>query len=59
MRAAILSERTGINPTVLESLLDYMTTQSMIEEVSPNHYKATRLSEMLLAPIFIDGGTHL
>ena len=57
--AAVLFKRTGINPTVLESLLDYMTTLLMVDEVSPNHYKVTKLCEMLLAPIFTDGGTHL
>jgi hypothetical protein len=57
--STVLGEKTGMKPKVLESLLDYMTTQFMVEEVAPGQFKATKLSEMLLAPIFTDGITHL
>lgn len=55
----VLSEKTKINPVVLDILLDYLSTQFMVEEVSPQHYKATKLSNILLAPLFIDGVLHL
>ncbi|KAF4637649.1 hypothetical protein G7Y89_g412 [Cudoniella acicularis] len=56
--AAVLAEKTGINPTVLDSLLEYMTTQHMIEESSPQNYVPTKLSNILLAPLFVDGVVH-
>lgn len=57
--AAVLAEKTRLNPNVLDSLLAYMTTQHMIQETSPRQYSATKLSQMLLAPLFIDGVLHL
>ncbi|OBT79128.1 hypothetical protein VF21_01729 [Pseudogymnoascus sp. 05NY08] len=54
----VLSEKTKINPVVLDILLDYLSTQFMVEEVSPQHYKATKLSNILVAPLFIDGVLH-
>ena len=57
--AAVLAEKTGLNPNALDSLLEYMTTQHMIQETSPGQYSATKLSQMLLAPLFVDGVLHL
>ncbi|KFY63366.1 hypothetical protein V496_03995 [Pseudogymnoascus sp. VKM F-4515 (FW-2607)] len=55
---AVLAEKTKINPVILDILLDYLSTQFMVEEVSPQHYKATKLSNILVAPLFIDGVLH-
>ncbi|OBT49726.1 hypothetical protein VE04_09838 [Pseudogymnoascus sp. 24MN13] len=55
---AVLAEKTNINPVVLDILLDYLSTQFMVEEVTPQHYKATKLSNILVAPLFIDGVLH-
>jgi len=54
-----LAAKTGIKPAVLDSLLEYLTTQYMVEEVTPGQFKATKLSHVLLAPLFVDGVVHL
>lgn len=59
MSSIILAEKTAINPTVLSSLLEYLATQYMVEEVSPGFYAATKLSHVLQAPLFVDGTIHL
>ena len=56
---ALLVEKTGLNPIVLESILEYLTTQFMVDEVSPGRYAATPASQILLAPLFVDGVVHL
>jgi hypothetical protein len=59
MSARVLAEKTGVNPTVLDSLLEYLTTQYMVDEVSPRQYAPTKLSNLLLVPLFVDGVLHL
>lgn len=44
---------------MLETLLEYMATQDYVERVSAEEYKPTKISEMLLTPIFTTGITHL
>lgn len=56
---ALLAERTGVKLGILEPLLEYMSTQGMAEQISPQEYAATKLSHMLLNPLFVDGVTHL
>ncbi|KAL1987270.1 hypothetical protein VTN96DRAFT_4298 [Rasamsonia emersonii] len=55
---ALLAERTGVKLGILEPLLEYMSTQGMAEQISPQEYAATKLSHMLLNPLFVDGVTH-
>jgi hypothetical protein len=57
--AAHLAEATRIKPGILDSLLDYMSTNFMVDEVSPGQYRATKLAQMLQSPLFTDGVTHL
>lgn len=53
-----LSSITGITSSVLTSLLEYMSTQYMVEETK-GQYKAAKLSRMLMAPLFVDGVIHV
>jgi hypothetical protein len=57
--AAVLAQKTGIHPTLLDSLLEYLTTQNMVGEVSPQQYTPTKLSNLLVAPLFVDAVVHL
>ncbi|KAL1962581.1 hypothetical protein VTN77DRAFT_9374 [Rasamsonia byssochlamydoides] len=55
---AVLAEKAGVKPAMMESLLEYMSTQDMAEQISPQEYAATKLSHMLLDQLFVDGVTH-
>lgn len=54
-----LAKKTGITQPVLESLLEYMATQDIVQMVTLQEYKPSRRSYMLLEPLFIDGIAHL
>ncbi|KAK7978671.1 hypothetical protein PG988_006161 [Apiospora saccharicola] len=53
-----LSCASGLEPRILESIMDYLCTQGMAVEAETRRYAPTRLSRMLLAPIFNDAVTH-
>lgn len=57
--AVTLAEESGIQPGILDSLLQYMSTQHMIEETSPQHFSPTKMSNILMSPLFVDGVIHL
>ena len=58
MPIAAIQNRTTLDPSVLESLLDYMSTQFMVEATGSGQYKATKMTHMLLTPLFQDGVFH-
>lgn len=49
---------SDLDAGVLEAMLDYVCAQGMAAEVTPGHYVATALTNMLLAPVFVDAVTH-
>ncbi|KAJ4337248.1 hypothetical protein N0V95_008385 [Ascochyta clinopodiicola] len=53
-----VARASGLPESVLESVLDYLCTQSMAREVQPRIYKASPLTHMLLIPRFKDAVTH-
>jgi hypothetical protein len=59
IKAEDLAAKTGINRNILEPLLHYMTTQFMAHESSQGQYTATKVSHVLLKPLFLDGIIHL
>lgn len=54
-----LADRTGIKAAILQSLLEYLSTQHMVEQVSRDEFRATKRCELFLSPLFVDGVTHL
>ncbi|KAH6676315.1 putative sterigmatocystin 8-O-methyltransferase precursor [Halenospora varia] len=56
--AVTLAEESGIQPGILDSLLQYMSTHHMIEETSPQHFSPTKMSNILMSPLFVDGVIH-
>ncbi|KAK8135203.1 hypothetical protein PG984_007215 [Apiospora sp. TS-2023a] len=55
---ATLSCASGLEPRILESIMDYLCTQGMVVEAEIRRYAPTPLSRLLLAPIFNDAVTH-
>ncbi|KAL1872959.1 hypothetical protein Daus18300_004099 [Diaporthe australafricana] len=55
---ATLVTASGLQPSVLESIMDYVCVQGMVAEVSRGQYVATRLTRTLLEPVFVDSVTH-
>lgn len=55
---ATLITASGLQPSVLESIMNYACVQNMMAEVSRGQYVATKLTHTLLAPVFVDGVTH-
>lgn len=53
--AADLAEKSNPDLSITDMLLDYMATQFMIDEVSPGHYKATKLTYLLSKHEIEDG----
>lgn len=53
-----LAAVSGLGAGVLEAVLDYVCAQGMATEVTPGRYVATKLTNMLLAPVFVDAVTH-
>ena len=49
---------TGLAPGVLESVMDYLCSQGMADE-KDGVYTATKLSHMMMVPLFQDAVTHL
>lgn len=56
--SATLVTASGLQPSVLEPIMDYACVQGMAAEVSQGQYVATKLTHMLLVPVFVDGVTH-
>jgi hypothetical protein len=54
-----ISAETGVNILVLEIILDYLCAQYMAEEVSPGHFRPTKLTHILIDQLFVDGVIHL
>lgn len=57
--AAAIADQTKLKPAALSAILEYLSSQNMAKETRPGNYTATKLSELLLAPLFVDGTTHL
>lgn len=53
--AAALATATNIPQRILDSLLDYMSANYMVEEMSPGHYGVTKIAQLLQTPLFVDG----
>ncbi|KAJ6786706.1 hypothetical protein PWT90_10579 [Aphanocladium album] len=53
-----LKEATGLQPAVLESVVDYLGTQGMLSEPARGQYAATGLTQLMTAPLFQDAITH-
>ncbi|GJN82284.1 hypothetical protein PLIIFM63780_005823 [Purpureocillium lilacinum] len=53
-----LQGATGLEIGVLESILDYLGTQDMVREVEVRKYAATKLTNLMLVPLFQDAVTH-
>lgn len=56
--SSTLITASGLQPSVLDSIMDYACVQGMAAEVSQGQYVATRLTHTLLVPVFVDGVTH-
>lgn len=56
--SATLITASGLQPSVLDSIMDYACVQCMAAEVSQGQYVATKLTHTLLVPVFVDGVTH-
>lgn len=52
-----LSAASGLQPGVLEAILDYACVQGMTAKVSRG-YAPTKLTRLLLVPVFVDGVAH-
>ena len=55
MSGKILAQSSGIPPTILNPILEYMSSQDIISEVAPYQYKANNLTNVLISPTCIDG----
>ncbi|KAK8005959.1 HET-domain-containing protein [Apiospora marii] len=55
---ATLSCASGLEPRILESIMDYLCTQGMAVETEMQRYLPTQLSHLLRVPIFDDAVTH-
>ncbi|KHO01575.1 O-methyltransferase, family 2 [Metarhizium album ARSEF 1941] len=55
---AALQDASRLEAGVLESILDYMCTQRMANEVVPGCFTPTRLSNLMTLPLFRDAVTH-
>ncbi|KAK7979921.1 nitrogen metabolite repression-(nmr)-responsible protein [Apiospora arundinis] len=53
-----LSCASGLEPRILESIMDYLCTQGMALEEKPHRYLPTPMSRLLLVPLFGDAVTH-
>lgn len=58
VRSATLITASRLQPSVFETIIDYACVQGMVAEASRGQYVATKLTHMLLVPVFIDGVTH-
>ncbi|KAG6368470.1 hypothetical protein INS49_002677 [Diaporthe citri] len=56
--SATLITASALQPSVLDSIMDYACVQGMAAEVSQGQYLATKLTHTLLVPVFVDGVTH-
>lgn len=56
---AALQDASGLELGVLESNMDYLCAQEMAQEVDSGKYAATKLSHMLMVPLFQDAVIHL
>lgn len=56
--SATLATASGLEPVVLESIMEYACVQGMAAELSRGQYVATKLTHTLLVPVFVDGVTH-
>jgi hypothetical protein len=54
-----LSETSGLEAGVLESLMDYLCTQEMAHEDGQGRYSATKLTHRMCLRVFEDTMTHL
>lgn len=59
MSLSALQDASGLPPSVLESVLDYLSTQQMVEEIEKGKYTGTKLTQLMLVPLFQDAVTHL
>ncbi|KAK2594288.1 hypothetical protein QQS21_007994 [Conoideocrella luteorostrata] len=55
---ATLQNATKLDESILESILDYLGTQAMVNELTPGIFTATKLSNMMVVPLFQDAVTH-
>ena len=56
---ATLSEATGLNTVILESVMDYLCTQDMALHIAPDKYVATKLTRFLDEPMLRSTTIHL
>lgn len=56
---AALQKASGVEDGLLEPLLAYLGAHGFVREVHPGEYEATKLTQLLLAPLFLDAVTHL
>jgi hypothetical protein len=52
---ATLVDRTKLDPGILETLLEYMVTEGMAIKPAACHYSASRLTEILLSELCVNG----
>ena len=54
-----LQKASGIEEGLLLPLLEYLGAHEFVKEARPGQYQATKLTQLLLAPLFLDAVTHL
>ncbi|KAK8093327.1 S-adenosyl-L-methionine-dependent methyltransferase [Apiospora hydei] len=55
---AELSGASGLEPRILGSIMDYLSPQGIVVEAEKQRYMPTKLSHLLLVPLFNDAVTH-
>ncbi|KAK7408045.1 hypothetical protein QQX98_009818 [Neonectria punicea] len=53
-----LTKESGLERRILESILDYLGTQNMVQETEPGQFTATKLTHLMMVPLFQDAITH-
>ncbi|KYK56547.1 sterigmatocystin 8-O-methyltransferase precursor [Drechmeria coniospora] len=53
-----LKKASGLEEDLLGSILDYLSTQDMVQKTERGKYAATRLSRLMTAPLFQDAVIH-
>ena len=55
----VFRKASDVDDGLLVPLLEYLGTQGLVKEVRSGEYQATKLTQLLLAPLFQDAVTHL
>ncbi|KAK8129181.1 S-adenosyl-L-methionine-dependent methyltransferase [Apiospora kogelbergensis] len=53
-----ISQASGLEPRILESIMDYLCNQGMAVQAESHRYLLTPMSRLLLLPLFGDAVTH-